>query len=250
MNKLVLVACPTYAGKELALDEWIKAYNSYLYTPRHAYMVDNTRGTEAYLEAIRGKSIEADHIEPYSSFEDTYRHCWEMILKKAKELDAYWVYSVEADNVPAPESLQIMHDFVVIGNGEVGGLKENVHIVTHAYPMHESAAKASGVPMDSFFYHEMGCMLMTRQVLELALYHYFEHRNIPMALDAACQKYSGKHLYLDGVFEVKHLDTFRTEFYQFPHFEPDPRLINPTPTIPSDYGTEIPPSLRKKGEEN
>lgn len=249
-NRKVLVACATYAGKELALDDWIKAYNAYTYEPKFAYMVDNTRGTEAYAETVRSKGVECDHIEPYSSFEDTYRHCWELILKKAKELDCYWVYSVEADNVPAPESLQTMHDWIIIGNGELGGLKDNVHIVTHAYPLHKASAEASNVLMDSFKYHEMGCMLMSRQVLELALYHYFEHRNIPMAIDAVCKQYVGKHLYIDGAFEVLHLDTYKTEFPQFPASIEDSRLVNPTPIAPPDYGTEVPPSLRKKGDEN
>jgi hypothetical protein len=38
-----LVACPTYAGKEYALEPWLAAFRALTYEAKHAYQVDNTR---------------------------------------------------------------------------------------------------------------------------------------------------------------------------------------------------------------
>ena len=50
----VLVACPSYAGKEYALDAWIEGFKSFNYPDAYAYMLDNTTGSKAYFDPIVG----------------------------------------------------------------------------------------------------------------------------------------------------------------------------------------------------
>ena len=146
------MACPTYCGKEYALDAWIAAFHSFNYPGSWMYQVDNTMHTKAYFETLVEKGIKATHLEPWtdSDMEKTFHRCWELILEEAERENAYWVYSVEADNVPAPESLNMMVDVALYGK---------IHLVTHDYPMHQSAVEASGMRGDEFYYTELGCML-------------------------------------------------------------------------------------------
>lgn len=254
-NDKVLVACVTFAGKEPALQRWLEAYHNLTYKDKSLFVVDNTGVSDAYLKELRKRGVDSTRIVPSPTFEDTYRRGWELILEKAKQLGCYWIYSVEADNIVAPESLKTMILWAMVGNGKegeerVGGVDQNIHIVTHGYPMHESAAKASGVDMSTFRYQEMGCMLLSTQLLEYALAEWQQYRNIPHSLTQTCIKYGGKHLYLDYQFEVLHLDTYQTEFWQFKEMEEKlptgETLICPTPVAPPEYGTETPPSLRYK----
>jgi hypothetical protein len=231
----VLVACASYAGKEYALKEWWDAYNSYTYEDKCVYVVDNTMYGLQYFETLKNMGIKCSHIVPYTdkNMFYTYHKCWELILQEAQREDCYWIYSVEADNVPAPESLQIMIDTALISG---------VHLVTHDYPMHKTAVDASGMKGDEFYYTEMGCMLMSRKLLERALQDYEEFKNIPMALFNSTDRYHGGWCKMTQKFEVKHLDGYEMEFNQFTEEVVDGWC--PTPNVPADYGSVIPPSLR------
>jgi len=234
---LALVACPTYAGKDACLDDWVGGYEALTYSPKHAYQVDNTRVSQKYYNRLQRTGIDVSHLTPWPDWDRTFRRCWEMILERAEDLNAYWIFSVEADNVPAPESLQIMVDLALLGG---------IHLVTHAYPSHESAATASGMDPYDFMYQELGCMLITRKLLKQAIRDFEEYGNIALALFACADKYRGGSAKLWQRFEVKHLDSYHMEF---PNLTPStiPGLICPTPEMPENYGQEIPPSLREDG---
>lgn len=234
MRGRVLVGCPTYAGKEYSLGPWVEMFRSLTYEPKCAYQVDNTRVSTAYFELLKGKGIDCTHLQPWPDWDRTFRRCWELILQRAKELDCYWIYSVEADNVPAPESLEIMVNLALYGN---------VHLVTHAYPMHATAAQASGIPENSWYYHELGCMLMTRSLLERAIEDFDEHGTIVGSIFGSCERYHGGYMKLTNRFKVGHLDGYEMSFANLGPSE-IPGLIMPTPSMPADYGTQLPPSLR------
>jgi hypothetical protein len=136
----VLVAAPTYAGKEYAIEAWKAAYDALDYEPRYAYQVDNTRVGLGYFERLKKLGISATHLTPWPDWDRTFKRCWELILARAIELDCYWIYSVEADNTPAPESLRIMVDMALAGN---------CHLVTHSYPMHESSSPSGSLSATS-----------------------------------------------------------------------------------------------------
>ena len=232
----VLVACPTYAGKEYALDRWVAGYQALTYPDKHAYQVDNTRISRNYFERIRATGIDCTHIQPWKDWDRTFRRCWELILARAKQLDCYWVMSVEADNVPAPESLDIMVNAALYGN---------IHLVTHAYPMHQSAAKASGLTGKEFYYHELGCMLMSRSLLERALSQFEEYGQLVAAIFGTEARYLGGYLKLTNRFVVEHLDGFQQSFTNLGPSEIQ-GLMCPTPLMPPDYGSELPPSLKQE----
>lgn len=232
----VLVACPTYAGKEYSLDPWVEMFGALDYEPKHAYQVDNTRVSTAYFELLKSKGIDVSYLKPWPDWDRTFRKCWELILKRAQDLDCYWIYSVEADNIPAPESLGVMVNLA---------LYANAHLVTHAYPMHKTAAQASGIPENAWYYHELGCMLMTRSLLEKAIAEFDDHGNIAMAIFRTCDRYMGGYLKLTNRFKVAHLDGYEMAFQNLGHSEV-PGLMCPTPKMPDDFGSVMPPSLRRK----
>jgi hypothetical protein len=93
--------------------------------------------------------------------------------------------------VPAPESLEKMVNLALYGR---------VHLVTHAYPMHKAAAEAAGLPENAFYYHELGCMLLSRSLLERALDEFEEHGNIVAAIFAICDRYHGGYIKLTNCF--------------------------------------------------
>jgi hypothetical protein len=230
----VLVACPTYAGKEYALDAWVAAFNSYTYEPKQCYMVDNTMQGGQYFETLQRLGVKTSHVVPWTDkdMEFTFHKCWELILEEAEREGCYWVYSVEADNVPAPESLSLMVDVALLSG---------VHLVTHDYPMHKTAVEASGMKGDEFYYTELGCMLMSTRLLKKALADYDDFKNVPLSLFGAVDRYHGGWCKMTQRFEVKHLDGYEMEYNQFT--PPEIEGWCPTPNVPADYGTVIPPSL-------
>lgn len=231
----VLVACPTYAGKEYSLEAWKAGYEALVYDePKFAYQVDNTAAGTGYFERLKDLGISATHIAPWPDWDRTFKRCWELIAERARDLDCYWVLSMEADNVVAPEGLQIMVDMALAGN---------CHLVTHSYPMHRSAAEASGVDPDTFYYNELGCMLMSRRLLERALHEFDEYGQMVIALEATNDRYMGGRIKLTQRFTVEHLDGYHMAFQNLAPSE-YPGLIYPVDKMPDDTGTQLPPSLR------
>jgi hypothetical protein len=121
-------------------------------------------------------------------------------------------------------------------------LAGNAHLVTHSYPMHASAARASGAREDSFYYNELGCLLMSRRLLERALEEWDEYGQMVIAIFATNDRYMGGYLKLTRRFVVGHLDGYEMAI---PNLGPSeiPGLMYPVDKMPDDIGTIIPPSL-------
>jgi len=230
-----LIACPTYAGKEYCLDRWIEGAKSQTYEPKFLYQVDNTRVSPAYFELLRKKGIDCTHLVPWSDWDRTFFKCWQLILERAKSLDCYWVMSVEADNIPAPEALEKMINIA---------LYSNVHLVTHAYPMHKVAAEAAGIPENSFYYNELGCMLMSMSLLERVIEEFEEFGQIVSAIFHINDRYHGGYIKLTNLFKVEHLDGYEMAFQ---NLEPSeiPGLIFPG-AMPDNIGTSKPLCLENE----
>lgn len=228
----VLVSCPTYAGKEYSLDRWVDGFKALTYEAKHAYQVDNTRVSRAYYDLLKTKGIDVTHLTPWPDWDRTFYRCWQLILQRAKQLGCYWVFSVEADNVPAPESLEKMVNLAIYGK---------VHLVTHAYPMHKAAAEAAGVPENSFYYHELGCMLMSTSLLDRTIDEFEEYGQMVMAVFGTADRYHGGYMKLTNCFKVEHLDGYEMAFE---NLGPStvPGLIFPG-AMPQNVGTEKPPCL-------
>lgn len=228
------MACPTYAGKEYSLEPWLECYRAQTYPDKHAYQVDNTRVSTKYYELLRGKGIDVTHLTPWPDWDRTFLRCWQLILERAKQLDCYWVFSVEADQTPAPEALETMVNLALYGK---------VHLVTHACPMHKVAAEAAGIPETSFYYHELGCTLISRALLERALDEYEEYGQMVSALFGTCDRYHGGYIRLTNAFKVGHLDGYEMAFDNLAPSEV-PGLIFPG-AMPREVGTRRPPCLEE-----
>jgi hypothetical protein len=202
------------------------------YEPRTAYQVDNTRGTTAYFDRVKATGIEVTHVEPWADWDRTFKRCWELILERAQQLDCYWILSMEADNVVAPEGLGIMVDMALAGA---------CHLVTHSYPMHKSAAEASGVDPETFYYNELGCMLMSRSLLARTLDEFDEYGQMVIALEATNDRYMGGRIKLTRRFEVQHLDGYEMAYANLGPSE-YPGLIYPVEAMPATSG----PSCRRR----
>lgn len=242
MNKLALVACNTYAGKEYCLDEWVAAYNALTYEPKANFVVDNTAVSRAYLQTLQDKGLNAVHYQPFldKPFAHTFHRGFELFYEEAVRQDAFWIFSVEADNIPAPESLEMMVRIAEYGS---------IHLVTHDYALHQSAAAASGMKGDEFWYCEFGCMLMSRELLGSALDHYDEYESMAPAVFNTNYHRRGGHCRLMQSFEVGHLDGFEMEYEQgFADPLMSTTAITPTPFLPQGSSAELPPSLRASAQ--
>jgi len=137
--------------------------------------------------------------------------------------------------VPAPQALETMVNIA---------LYAKVHLITHAYPMHATAARAAGIPENSFYYNELGCMLLSRSLLERVIDEFEEWGQIVQAIFSVNDRYHGGYVKLTNCFEVQHLDGYEMSF---PNLGPSqiPGLVFPG-ALPADYGTKNPPSLEER----
>ena len=225
-----------YAGKEYALESWLAAAREQTYEPKFFYQVDNTKVSMGYYNKLKSTGIDVTHLQPWDDWDRTFKKSWQLILKRAQDLDCYWIFSVEADNTPAPEALEVMVNLALYGR---------IHLVMHSYPLHASAAKASGIPEEAYMYHELGCMLISRTLLERALEEFDVYGNVFGAIVNTCNKYEGGSCTMTNRFKVGHLDGFQMEF---PNLTGStcPGCFCPAPHTPTYYGSEKPPSIREE----
>jgi len=199
------------------------------------YQIDNSRDTKAYFERIKATGIDVTHLAPWSDWDRTFFKAWELILRRAQDLDCKWCLSLEADNIVGPEALEVMVNIALYGN---------LHLVTHDYPLHDSAAKASGVSPTSWYYRELGVMLLSRQLLERAISEFEEFGNIAAAIFGCCTRYHGGQCNLTCKFRSEHRSGYHQSYQNLGPSE-CVGLMMPTPQMPSDYGSELPPCLRE-----
>jgi hypothetical protein len=209
----VLVAAPTYAGKQYALDSWVDAYNALTYEPKGSLMVDNTRGSDGFTRMIIEKGIRGVHLNPKLDFEGTFHMCWQVIHSEAVIEGYEWVFSVEADTIVPPESLELMLSVAKQGK---------IELLTHTYPMHlldqAKNGRTSEMNPGRFVYNELGCCLMSTRVLGLGLAEYGTRKNFTDGLFQCAAKYLTGWGTLTKAFKVIHLDGYEMEYQQFiPH---------------------------------
>jgi len=237
----VLVVCVSYAGKEYCLDEYLKSVEAmiakYPGTAR-LFFVDNTRYSTGYFDLISSKGYECAHVNPLRLFQDTFSYCWEVAYDYAKRCKYPLILSVEQDNTAPPRALKRMVDVAMF---------TKAHMVLATYPLHEAAAKASGVPMDRHYYAGLGFTLMSLPLVRLALDHWREFGMFEASMHEVSQCFKGGRVYLNDDFKVRHLDGFEYEFWQFAH-EEKPAGTCPTPVGPAGSFSLVPPSIAKDME--
>jgi len=152
----VLVACPTYSGLSGCLDEYLQAYDAFVWSRRTLMLVDNTNDGGAYARSIQGK-VESvpgrslKRVEPSPDWEDTFYRSWLVILTHAQWNGYTWVLSLEQDVICPPLTLDTLLN-------AAGYIK--APFVTHTYPYHNGRAG---------YYQGLGCTLMKTELLQGAL---------------------------------------------------------------------------------
>ena len=239
MNDNVLVTCPTYAGKEYCLDDWVNAYNALTHEHKGSLMVDNTRGSDGFTKLINEKGIRGVHIDPKLDFESTFRLCWQIIHQEAVIEGYDWVYSVEADTILPPEALTLMLDVANLAGFE---------LLTHTYPMHlldqAKNGRTSTMNPHRFVYNELGCCLMSTRLLGLGLAEYGRYRNFTDGLFQCSAKYLTGWGTMTKALKIKHLDGYEMEYQQFiPHTDEQDGRWCPIDRDMMDYNVVLPPSV-------
>lgn len=236
----VLVACPSYAGKEYALDRFLAAYEAQDYERKHLFMVDNTRSFRGYYDHLLERGVDAARLHPFEEFQETFAACWSAIYGRAKSIGAHYVMSVEADNIIPPETISRFMDLAVVGK---------LDVVSHIYPLHETAAKASAVETEGRAYLGLGCTLMSMRTVEKALELFPDLKSFELGVWKVCDQY-GSYAILQNQLEVEHLDGYEMEYPQFKRPEDlDHDAYEdacPTPRAPAHYGTSVPPSIAEE----
>jgi hypothetical protein len=215
-------------------------FNSLTHEDKDALQVDNTRDSEAYTKLINSKGIRGVHVNPFPDFERTFHRCWQIVHQEAVIEGFDWVFSVEADTIPAPESLALMLDICKRGN---------IQMLTHTYPMHllddgKNGNTSSRNP-NRFVYNELGCCLMSTHALGLGLADNGRKPNFTECLFQAAAMYLLGWGTLTNAFEVKHLDGYHMEYTQFISHEEaaDGRWCPISTEAIKDYGVDLPPSI-------
>ena len=108
----ILVAAPTYEGKDYARANYLACYEAFTYPDKRLFLVDNTPGTLAYARKLRGLGVECEHVEPLPDFWDTMELCWRAIVCRAHELDCEYIASIEADVLCPPQTLEVLLEHV------------------------------------------------------------------------------------------------------------------------------------------
>jgi hypothetical protein len=212
----VLVACPTYRGKEYSLDAYVSAYNNFAYPYKGLFMVDNTGHDLKYYEHLQSLGIPCDHIPMDRDWQKTFAMSWKRILRAAKEGGYRWVASIEADNICPPLTLDIMLN--------VAGFARAVH-VAHSYLWHQITIEHHLKEIDTSRLIGLGCNLFLTDLLEEV---FAQEAWETEAFEAEIYEYPKRKgmtcLEIHNLIDVRHLDAPRgAEFYQFAK-EDIPRL--------------------------
>ena len=174
----ILVAAPTYSGKDFARPAYLAAYEAFTYPDRRLFLVDNTRGTLAYARKLRGLSVETAHVEPAADFWTMMDECWRVMVERAHELGCEWLASIETDVVCPPNTLEVL----LAGDDGRG-------LVTHGVPQHDR------------FHFDMwgiGCALLRTETLYESRYLWATHPEAVVDLLQPVQ--------LKGLLEIEHLE--------------------------------------------
>jgi GT2 family glycosyltransferase len=101
----VLVACPTYEGKKYCLDKYIEGIRALTYPNFDVLLVDNSK-SEDYYNLIKSKGIPVIRAEWFEGARDRIVHSRNLIREKVLKDGYDYLFSLEQDVVPQPDTIQ------------------------------------------------------------------------------------------------------------------------------------------------
>ena len=189
----VLVAAPTYVHKDYCLDEYIDAYNSFVWPNRSLMLVDNSRDGGKYARHLRRLKIPiVVREEPSRDFEETFSRCWRRILEQAQSGGWEWILSLETDVIGPPLLIDTLLNIALFVQAP---------FVCHAYPYHDGRIHE--------MYQGLGCVLMTTELLARAMKEHDDpkspgHDVVEGAVYEVAR--SNSHVALATLLDLKHRD--------------------------------------------
>lgn len=112
----ILVACPTYDGKDYIIDSWVEAIKSIDYPNFEWLIVDNSKGN-SYTRKLREKGYRVMHVNRGSNSRDALCNAQNFIKHKVlREGYDYWL-SLESDLIPPKDIIWklLLHSKPVVG---------------------------------------------------------------------------------------------------------------------------------------
>jgi len=189
----VLVACPTFSGLSYCLDDYLAAYDAFVWQDKGLFIVDNTRDGGQYASEIAAKVTAGQdrrhirHVEPASHWEETFKRCWDVILNHAHFNGYKFILSLEQDVIIPPLGLDALLN--------VAGFT-GAPFVTHLYPFHNGRQA---------MYQGLGCTLMHVDLLDYALNE--QYARTP-TVEGSIYRAAGRttNVSLRDLFPIEHRD--------------------------------------------
>jgi len=104
-NPKILIACPTYQGKEYCLDKYINALKSLTYQNKDILFVDNSK-THDYFNKIKSKGFAVIKDKPLKKPHDSIVQSRNLLRKEFLKKDYDYFLSLEQDVIPPKDIVE------------------------------------------------------------------------------------------------------------------------------------------------
>lgn len=218
----VLVAIPTYDGKDYILDECVKCVKSFTYPNFEYIIVDNTKDVKYFLKLRRrGYKSELHHVSRGSNSRQALCNAQNFAREKAIKEDFDYLLFVESDLLPPTGTIErlLSHNKAVVGVFYllgVGKFKQPC-VFLREYNPKELCVGTRLIKPEEFtkYYHNglvrvhglgLGTTLIRIDIVKRFIFWYDErmdnkHSDVYFYLD--CDN-NGIPVYLDSDFMVTH----------------------------------------------
>lgn len=177
----ILVACPTYDGKDYIIDQWVAAVKSLDYPNFEWLIVDNSKGS-SYTRKLRERGYKVVHVHRGSNSREALSNAQNLIRKKVlDEGFDYWL-SLESDLLPPKDIIGrlLSHGKPVVGSVYFLGVWEGIQKPPCLFVLDKKNPAFMGTRMLSpkegleFIGHGLrpihgcglGCTLISKSILE------------------------------------------------------------------------------------
>ena len=99
----VLLGCPTYAGKNYCVDEWMESAKNLRYANYDIFIVDNTNDNGENAQWLRdtyGVNVEHNYHSDVPLLGHLMAECQEIVRQRAIDEDYDYLFMLESDVIP------------------------------------------------------------------------------------------------------------------------------------------------------
>lgn len=184
----ILIGCPTYKGKEYALEKYLVMIKSLGYKNSDLLLIDNS-DDDSYYKKLKSKGIDVVRIKKSNDFRQTVAQSRNILRKRVLDNGYDYLFSLEQDlNSPSKDALSrlLSHNKKVISGiyfkkwdikNKSGEIIKKGHMVPLAFPFNEKDMNKMQMILDNSVLDKikglikirsagLGCCLIHRDVLE------------------------------------------------------------------------------------